>query len=178
MSAHTPSGEAGCNRARMLLTRMMTRSEDQPGLRLRLAHVSRRLPIQHEFLNALLATTSRALERMEAVAAQEALLGFRGALDAHFQLEEEVYFPALHSLQPDLEVEIEELVREHHALRDRLLVLEGRAGREPGPAVAQEFVELSHALRQHESREQQAFASEAPSEIRSQVPGDRSGSSG
>lgn len=148
MSAHTPSGEAGCNRARMLLTRMMTRSEDQPGLRLRLAHVSRRLPIQHEFLNALLATTSRALERMEAVEAQEALLGFRGALDAHFQLEEEVYFPALHSLQPDLEVEIEELVREHHALR------------------------------QHESREQQAFASEAPSEIRSQVPGDRSGSSG
>jgi hypothetical protein len=156
----------------------MARSEDQPGLRLRLAHVSRRLPAQHGFLNALLATTSRALERMAPAEAQEALLGFRGALDAHFQLEEEVYFPALHGLQPGLEVEIAELAREHHALRDRLLVLEGRASREPGPVVAQEFVELSHALRQHEAREERVFTVEASNDIQSQAPGDDFGSSG
>lgn len=139
----------------------MSRSEDQPGLRLRLARASRRLPAQHDFLDALLATTGRALDRTASAEAQEALRGFRGALDAHFQLEEEVHFPALHGLQPGLGAELEALVREHHALRDRLLGLEGRAGREPGPAVARDFAELALSLRQHESREERLFAVEA-----------------
>ena len=142
----------------MLPTRSMARSDDQPGLRLRLAHASRRLPAQHDFLDALLATTSRALERMPPAEAQEAMRGFRGALEAHFQLEEEVHFPALHGLEPRLQAELEALVLEHHALRDRLLVLEGRIGREPGAAVASDFAELAQTLREHESREERLFA--------------------
>lgn len=135
----------------------MPHSEDQPGLRLRLAHASRRLPAQHDFLAALSATTGRALERMPTGEAQEAMRGFRGAVEAHFQLEEEVHFPALHGLHSGLEAELRALVSEHHALRDRLLALEGRLGREPGPAVAPAFAELAHALRQHESREERLF---------------------
>lgn len=142
----------------MLPTRSMARSEDQPGLRLRLAHASRRLPAQHDFLDALLATTGRALERMPQAEAQEAMRGFRGALEAHFQLEEEVHFPALHGLEPRLEAELEALVLEHHALRDRLLVLEGRIGREPGAVVAPDFADLAQTLREHESREERLFA--------------------
>jgi hypothetical protein len=95
--------------------------------------------------------------------AQDAMRGFRGALDAHFQLEEEVHFPALHGLQRDVEAELEALVLEHHALRDRVLVLEGRAGREPGPTVAQEFTDWARSLRQHETREERLFAAEVPS---------------
>lgn len=146
----------------------MPHSDDQPGLRLRLAHASRRLPVQHDFLDALLATTGRALERTDAAEAQEAMRGFRGALEAHFQLEEEVHFPALHGLQPRCGAELEALVREHHALRDRLLALEGRLGREPGSAVAPDFAELAHALRQHESREERLFVADARAGDRSQ----------
>ena len=146
----------------------MTASEDQPGLRLRLAHASRRLPAQHDFLDALVATTGRALERTDALEAQEAIRGFRGALEAHFQIEEEVHFPALHGLRPGLEAELEALVREHHALRDRLLVLEGRIGREAGVAVAPDFAELAEALREHESREERLFAADARAGARSE----------
>ncbi len=146
----------------------MPRSEDQPGLRLRLAHASRRLPAQHDFLDALVATTGRALERMPPGEAHEAMRGFRGALEAHFQLEEEVHFPALHGLQPGLAAELEALVREHHALRDRLLVLEGRIGREPGTAVAPDFAALAETLREHESREERLFAADPRAGARSE----------
>jgi iron-sulfur cluster repair protein YtfE (RIC family) len=105
-------------------------SDEQPGLRPRLAHASRRLPAQHEYLDALLATTRRALERNTPPEAREALHAFRGALDAHFALEEQVHFPALHGLEPGCVAQIEELVLDHHALRDRLLVLEGQVGRD------------------------------------------------
>ena len=142
----------------MLPMGAMAPSEDQPGLRLRLAHASRRLPVQHEFLDALVATTRRALERSTPVEAREALHAFRGALESHFALEEHLHFPALHGLEPSLGAEIEELVREHHALRDRVLVIEGRLGREPRDAVARDFVELGGAMREHEGREERLLA--------------------
>ena len=134
-----------------------TMSDEQPGLRPRLAHASRRLAVQHEYLDALLATTRRALERNTPPEAREALHAFRGALDAHFSLEEQVHFPALHGLEPARADEIEALVLEHRSLRDRLLVLEGQVGREPRDGVARDFVDLGAALREHESREERLF---------------------
>jgi len=68
-----------------------------------------------------------------------------------------VHFPALHGLDPARTREIEVLVLEHRALRDRLLVLEGKVGREPRDGVARDFVDLGAALRDHESREERLF---------------------
>jgi hypothetical protein len=132
-------------------------SDEQPGLRPRLAHASRRLSAQHEFLDALLATTRRALERSTPSEAREALHAFRGALDAHFALEEQVHFPALHGLEPARGPEIEQLLLEHRALRDQLRVLEGKVGREPRDGVARDFVDLGAVLRAHETREERLF---------------------
>jgi len=132
-------------------------SDEQPGLRRRLAHASRRLPVQHAYLDALVATTRRALERNTPAEAREALHAFRGALDAHFALEEQVHFPGLHGLAPEHDREIEALVLGHHALRDRLLVLEGQVGREPRDVVARAFVDFGGALREHETREERLF---------------------
>jgi hypothetical protein len=134
--------------------------DEQPGLRPRLAHATRRLAAQHEYLDALLATTRRALERSSPPEAREALHAFRGALDAHFALEEQVHFPALHGLEPERAGEIESLVLEHRALRDRLLVLEGRLGREPRDGVTRDFVDLGAAMRDHETREERLFGVE------------------
>jgi len=133
-------------------------SDEQPGLRRRLAHASRRLPVQHEYLDALFATTRRALERNTPAEAREALHAFRGALDAHFALEEQVHFPGLHGLEPERDREIEVLVLDHHALRDRLLALESRVGRETRDEIARSFAELGASLRDHETREERLFA--------------------
>jgi hypothetical protein len=132
-------------------------SDEQPGLRPRLAHASRRLAAQHEYLDALLATTQRAIARNTPSEAREALHAFRGALDAHFALEEQVHFPALHGLEPARGREIEELLLEHRSLRERLRVLEAKVGREPRDGVARDFVDLGVALRDHESREELLF---------------------
>jgi hemerythrin-like domain-containing protein len=129
-------------------------TDEQPGLRPRLAHATRRLAAQHQYLDALLATTRRALERNAPGEAREALHAFRGAIDAHFALEEQVHFPALHGLDPAQDREIEALVLEHRALREQLLALEVRVGREPRDAVARSFVDLGATLRAHESREE------------------------
>jgi len=137
-------------------------SDEQPGLRRRLARATRRLSGQHEYLDALLATTRRALERNTPSEAREALHAFQGALDAHFALEEQVHFPALHGLDPARNREIEALVLEHRALRDRLLVLERKVGREPRDGVARDFVELGAALRDHETREERLLEAAVP----------------
>lgn len=131
--------------------------DEQPGLRPRLAHVTRRLAAQHEYLDALLATTRRALERSAPAEAREAVQALRGALDAHFALEEQVHFSALHGLDPAQDRRIEVFVLEHRALRDRLQTLAGRVTREPRDAVARDFVDLGAALREHETEEEILF---------------------
>ncbi|HEY8495087.1 MAG TPA: hemerythrin domain-containing protein [Myxococcota bacterium] len=132
-------------------------SDEQPGLRPRLAHVARRLAGQHDHLDALVATTRRALAGAAPAEAREALHAFRGALDAHFALEEQVHFPALRALDAGLGPEIDALVSGHHALRDRMLALEGRAAREPADRIAEDFEDFAAVLRAHESREERLF---------------------
>ena len=131
---------------------------DQPGLRLRLAHEARRIAAQHEYLNALETTTLRSLERNTPAEAREALHGFRGALDAHFTLEEQIHFPALHGLREDLAPRIEALIGQHAALRVSIEELEGRVGREPRDDVTRHFRALAEALHAHESQEERLLA--------------------
>jgi hypothetical protein len=140
----------------------MSRSDEEPGLRPRLAHASRRLALQHEYLDALLLTTSRVLERHTPSEARDALLGFVGALDSHFSLEEQVHFPALHALRPELSPELETLMREHRAFHGRVQELLARVGKEPRESVATDFGRLGVELREHESREEALLPSAEP----------------
>lgn len=137
-------------------------ADEQPGLRPRLAHATRRLAAQHGYLDALLATTQRAIARHTPAEAREALYAFRGAIDAHFALEEQVHFPALQGLEPARGPELEELRLEHRALQARLGELEGQMGREPRGGVARGFADLGVALRDHETREERLFSREPP----------------
>ncbi len=133
----------------------MTNS-DQPGLRLRLAHEARRIATQHGYLDALEATTLRALERGDPGEMRQALHGFHGSLDAHFTLEEQVHFPALHGLRPDCEPELDELIREHARFRDELDRIEAalRNPSEGGADALAAFREVAASLGRHEQREE------------------------
>jgi iron-sulfur cluster repair protein YtfE (RIC family) len=129
---------------------------DQPGLRLRLAHEARRIATQHGYLDALEVTTLRALERGDSNEMRQALHGFHGSLDAHFMLEEQVHFPALHGLRPDFGPELDELIREHARFRDELHRIEAAL---QGPAqdaaeALSGFREVAASLGRHEEREE------------------------
>jgi hypothetical protein len=132
-------------------------SSDHPGLRLRLAREGRRIAGQHEYLAALEATTLRALERGDAREMGDALRGFEGALCAHFDLEEQVHFPALHGHEPALGAQLEQLVSDHRAFRESLAQLCATAASGDRGAVAAAFDALVVALRTHESREESLY---------------------
>ena len=112
-------------------TRDDVTKNEQPGLRLRLAHEARRIASQHSYLDAMKATTMRALERGEALEIRQALRGFRGSLEAHFELEEQLHFPALHGLHPEFAPDLTALVAEHERFRAGLGRLEEGAGQGP-----------------------------------------------
>jgi len=54
---------------------------------------------------------------------------FHDALDAHFTVEEQIHFPALHGLRPELDAELADLVAEHRVFRETLAELTGRLER-------------------------------------------------
>ena len=126
----------------------------QPGLRLRLAHEARRLAGQHGYLDALVGATRRAIERDAGAEAGEALIGFRGALESHFALEERLHFPALQGLRPELASDLAELTREHARLRASLDRLKRCSDRVEMTADLDSF---SASLRIHEDREERLF---------------------
>ena len=129
---------------------------DQPGLRLRLAHEARRIASQHGYLDALEVTTLRVLELGEPRQMQLALRGFHGSLDAHFTLEEQVHFPALHGLRPEVEPELDALIREHARFRDELRRIEALLHAPNGGAAdaLAAFREVAARLGRHEEQEE------------------------
>ena len=92
----------------------------QPGLRLRFAHEARRIAGQHGYLDALAAAIRCAIETSAVSELRKALSDFRYALESHFALEEQLHFPALHGLQPELAGDLARLTREHTELRAEL----------------------------------------------------------
>lgn len=99
-------------------------ADEQPGLRMRVAQESRRISSQHRQLEELHAFVAAALERGDAAAACQAFVRLKDALDAHMSLEDELYFPALHGLEPALESELLSLARDHQRFRRDLRSLE------------------------------------------------------
>jgi hypothetical protein len=99
-------------------------SDEQPGLRLRVAQESRRISSQHRQLDDLHAFVAAALEQGDASTACQQFCRFKDALDAHMSLEDELYFPALHGLEPALEAELVRLAQDHRRFRSDLAALE------------------------------------------------------
>jgi len=124
---------------------------------MRLAHEARRIAAQHGYLDALESTTLRALERGDAAEMVAALRSFEGSLGAHFTLEEKVQFPALHGLDPRLDPELAELVRDHGRFLDQMQAMRAQvdaAGVAHRSQTLFAFGQLASALRQHEEREE------------------------
>jgi hypothetical protein len=131
----------------------------ETGLRHRLKRVVRQMADQHRHLRPIQADLAEALARDGRVRpAQDAFARYRQAIDAHFALEGEMFFPALHGLRPDWQEALEALDREHEGLRDALSEVGRRIGAgtlaEAGAALAG----FASELRDHEGREEQLVA--------------------
>lgn len=128
---------------------------------MRLAHEAKRVAAQHERIDAFERDVRAALNGGDAAAIATALHAFEKALLAHFSLEEELHFPALHGLDAALAPELRVLAQDHAAFRKQLArLLADREGRAQGWIEA--FAALANALRRHEDREEALLGRSAP----------------
>jgi iron-sulfur cluster repair protein YtfE (RIC family) len=133
---------------------------------MRLAHEARRVASAHAYLDALETTTRRALEHGALDEMRQALRAFAGSLEAHFALEEQVQFPALHGLDHAFGPELTELERDHERFRGDLADLASLQERtDPNgdrAPLLERFAQLGSELQRHEDREE-ALLARAPS---------------
>jgi hypothetical protein len=127
------------------------------GLRSRLRRAVQRVEEQHRALREV----AGALDRAFAAGSREEVDGWltrmRDGLTAHFELEEEVVFPALHGLDPATRAEIAQLERDHGRFVAKLDALLARAP--DGAALAAANLKgLRERLAAHELREEHLLA--------------------
>jgi iron-sulfur cluster repair protein YtfE (RIC family) len=92
----------------------------QNGLEKRVQIESRRISSQHRQLDQFHELVATALEHGEPAQVRSAFTRFRDALEAHFSVEDDVYFPAVHGLRPELERDLTALVADHREMRRQL----------------------------------------------------------
>ncbi len=137
----------------------MVRSErGDVGLRARLGQEARRISKQHRQLDSFYEVVADAIGNDRPEQARTAFQRLHDALDAHFTLEENVHFPALHGLRPEFSAELDALEAEHGGFRAQLaeveILLDQQALHRAGPTLDR-FVT---ALAAHEGREEQLLA--------------------
>ena len=133
------------------------------GLRYRVRRVSRQIAEQHEHMHELVRELEQALTDQLTDKLKEVLLRFRAAMEAHFALEDGVFFPALHGLHPEQRDELEELSRQHQNFGVEMERL--RQSLEEGSLehFGMAFHELLKGMGLHEQREEKVVRSLADS---------------
>jgi len=134
-------------------------SQTEPGLRLRMNRVLRQIEAQHRHLGPIYQALGEALARGVAEPARSAFQRYHEAIDAHFELEEQFFYPALHGLHPEITAGLEELGRDHRrfleqARRIEALLLDGDIAH-----GSQQLDVFADELREHEAREERLVAS-------------------
>ncbi len=129
------------------------------GLRHRLKRVVRQMADQHRHLRVIHAELAEALSGRGAErAARESFAQYRQALDAHFALESDTFFPAVHGLHADWADVLEGFDRAHERLRDALGEIGDRIDEGSRDAAARALADFTAELRDHEAREEELLA--------------------
>jgi hypothetical protein len=126
----------------------------ETGLRLRVKRAVRQMSDQHRHIRAIHGSIQDALERGGASDAEAALDRLQSAVEAHFALEDEVFFPALHGLRPEFAEALEALSREHAEFAAALRGMIGDLRASGVEALQGGFEAYARALAAHEVREE------------------------
>jgi hypothetical protein len=139
----------------------------QPGLRYRIRRAIRQMGEQHAHLRACFTEIRMALARGDTSGCQDALERLRSVLEAHFELEDDVFFPALHGLRPDCAEGLERLSREHVGFADALRRLAKDLEDAGVDACERAFEAFAGSIAEHEAHEERLVGSIAGPESES-----------
>ena len=79
--------------------------------------IGHKVATQHRLIESLLKELARAVSDGDGARSRSRLASLRRALEAHFALEEDHYFPALREARPDLDADLRALEEQHGQLR-------------------------------------------------------------
>ena len=136
----------------------MSERHEQAGLALRVQRGTRTISAQHRQLDDFYLHVAAALDGGQTETARAVFLRFSDALEAHFALEDGLYFPALRGLRPGLAGDLERLCDEHQQLRETLVRVAHsiESGSETCARLLHQF---AGDLAEHEGREEGLLAS-------------------
>ena len=124
------------------------------GLQLRLRRAKRQIGIQHEHLRSLYVSLADCIAKGRTAQVQDVARQLLGAMEAHFSLEDGVFFPAVYGLHPDRARDLNELMREHEKYRSLLVRLCEDLTAGGLEAFAKGYQEFSASIADHEDREE------------------------
>lgn len=131
----------------------------ETGLRHRLRRAVRQVGSQHEHLRSAHAAVADAAAAADIDELATCIDRLCGAIDAHFALEESVFFPALRGLNPQSERELQALVGEHAAYQAELDRLRDLLANAPLAEFSTEYDAFAASTAEHERREERLLAS-------------------
>jgi len=131
----------------------------ETGLRHRLRRAVRQIATQHAHLRNAHTAVADAAATGDIGELALCLDRLRGAIDAHFSLEEGVFFPALHGLHPQSVRELEGLVSEHRAHRAEIDRLREALASRPLSEFVADYRAFADLTGEHEAREERLLAS-------------------
>ncbi len=134
-------------------------SRMETGLRHRLRRAVRQMVTQHEHLRALIQALADATENGRVSEIQESVDRLRGAIEAHFSLEDDVFFPAIHGLHSETARELHALMREHVDYLDDLARLRTELTTGAVGAFTKGYRAFCKSFAEHERREDRLIAS-------------------
>jgi len=123
-------------------------------LQLRVRRARRQIKNQHAHLHTLYESLAGAIGRADVGTVREIGEQLLAALEAHFSLEDSVFFPAVHSLHPECRRDLNALIRDHERYRIQLTGMLGGLGSNGLDAFAAGYRELTAAVADHERREE------------------------
>lgn len=136
------------------------------GLLYRVKRAAKQIGEQHANIGEIFRGFEPAIERGDSEAARDLFRRYCGAIDAHFALEDGVFFPALHGLHPERVIDLETLSEEHVGFLGQLEHLRS--------LLDTDLAGFGHGLRSlaselgiHESREERLVRELADPELES-----------
>jgi hypothetical protein len=125
------------------------------GLRYRMRRALRQIGDQHRQLQEIRGRLRAALAAGDRWELRDAFVRYRHAVGAHFELEDGVFFPALHGLHPEAQERLEVLGREHVELLAALQELAPLVEAGALDGLGAGFDAFGGQMLEHEKREEE-----------------------
>jgi hemerythrin superfamily protein len=127
----------------------------ETGLRFRLKRAARQIGEQHRNLDGICLELGEAIADGRIDTARDSFQRYCCAVEAHFTLEDEVFFPAIHGLHPEQSGALESLSRDHIVFSEQLRSMAEQMAQAGLEAFAKSFQVYAQTLAAHEGREEQ-----------------------